>query len=308
MTSDLQRQKTACEVNVASARPVRRPLRWVGSVLVLILAAQLLYFFVSNPRFQWEVVASWFTAESVIRGVGMTLLLTLIAMVSGIALGTMLALARLSETPLLRNLAGVYVWLFRAIPELVQLLFWFNLAALLPRLSIGIPFGPDLISWETNEVITAFGAAILGLGLLEAAYMAEIIRAGLLSVDRGQHEAARALGMKPGYKLKRIVLPQAMRFIVPPTGNNIIRMVKGTSLVSVIGMSELLYSVQVVYARTYEPIPLLIVACLWYLIINSLLFIGQSSLERFYSRGSGSRSNVKVGRRWQLFRPMTKWG
>ena len=272
-------------VDVANAASPRRPLRWVAAAILLVLLAQLINMLVTNPNFQWGVVASWFGARSVVIGLGMTLLLTVIAMGIGVVFGTLIALARMSDNPLLRTVAGAYVWLFRSIPELVQLLFWFNLAALLPRISLGVPFGPSFVSWETNNLITALTAAILGLGLLEAAYMAEIVRGGLLSVDSGQSEAAQSLGMSGYRRVRRIILPQAMRFIVPPTGNNVIRMVKGTALVSVIGMNDLLYSVQVVYARTYETIPLLIVACIWYLVVNSILFILQSRVERHYGRG-----------------------
>lgn len=277
------------DLDVADAVPLRHPLRWACGAIIVVLAAQLAYILVTNPRFEWRVVASWFPARTVLAGLGMTLLLTLIAMVIGIVLGTVVAVARMSANPLLRAVAGGYVWLFRAIPELVQLLFWFNLGALLPRLSIGLPFGgPALVSWETNSVISAMTAAILGLGLLEAAYMAEVVRGGLFSVDHGQTEAAKALGMTDWRCLRKIVLPQAMRFMVPPTGNNVIRMVKGTALVSVIGLGDLLYSVQLVYSRTYETIPLLIVACAWYLVVNSLLFVLQSRLERFYGQGSAT--------------------
>lgn len=277
---------SAGALDVASAAPVRHPLRWVASAVVIVLAAQLVHMVVTNPRFQWDVVASWFAARTVMTGLGMTVVLTILAMAIGIVLGTLIALARTSPNLLLSSLAAGYVWLFRAIPELVQLLFWFNLAALLPRISVGIPFGPEFASWQTNSLISPMVAALLGLGLLEAAYMSEVVRGGLFSVDQGQIEAAKALGMGTARRIRRIVLPQAMRFMVPPTGNNTIRMVKGTALVSVIGMNDLLYSVQGVYARTYETIPLLIVACGWYLIINSILFVVQSFLERYYGRGA----------------------
>lgn len=291
-TSTEQRQRPG--LDVAGAAPVRHPLRVLASAGVLVLAAMLGHMLVTNPNFKWDVVAAWFTAETVMRGLAMTLMLTVIAMVIGIVLGILIAVARMSGNPLLSGVASAYVWLFRAIPELVQLLFWFNLAALLPQLSIGIPFGPEFASWNTNSLITPLMAAILGLGLLEAAYMAEIVRGGLLSVDHGQVEAAKALGMGSARSLRRIVLPQAMRFIVPPTGSQIIRMVKGTSLVSVIALADLLYSVQVVYNRTFETIPLLIVACGWYLILNSILFVVQGAIERYYSRGSVGGNTLRL--------------
>lgn len=299
MTTTSTERHQRADVDVAGAAPVRHPLRLLASIGVLVLAAMLGHMLVTNPNFQWDVVAAWFTAETIMTGLAMTLMLTAIAMVIGVVLGILIAVARMSGNPLLRAVASGYIWLFRAIPELVQLLFWFNLAALLPKLSVGIPFGPEFASWSTNSLITPLMAAILGLGLLEAAYMAEIVRGGLLSVDHGQVEAAKALGMGSARSLRRIVLPQAMRFIVPPTGSQVIRMVKGTSLVSVIALADLLYSVQVVYNRTFETIPLLIVACGWYLILNSILFVVQGAIERYYSRGSvgGNRPGLR-----ELFR------
>jgi polar amino acid transport system permease protein len=272
--------------DVAGAVPERHPWRWVAGAVILVLAAQLIHLLVTNPHFQWGIVGAWFNARSIGRGILTTLELTVIAMVVGIALGVALAVGRLSHNPLMRAVCSGYVWFFRGTPLLVQLIFWFNLSALLPRLSVGIPFGPEAAHWQTNSLITPFLAAILGLGLNEAAYMAEIVRGGLLSVDPGQSEAAQALGMTRTRTLFKVVLPQAMRSIVPPTGNQVINMVKATALVSVIALSELLYTVQSVYNRTFQTIPMLIVACLWYLIITSILYIGQYFLERQYARGA----------------------
>ncbi|NJC73513.1 amino acid ABC transporter permease [Planosporangium thailandense] len=288
MTALTDRTATAGEppVDVADAVPRRHPWRWVSAAVVLVLAAQLAHLLVTNPRFQWRVVLRYFNAESVVRGMGTTLLLTVIAMAVGIVLGVLLAVGRLSRNPLIRSLSGLYVWFFRGTPALVQLIFWYNLSQLVTRLSLGIPFGPSFISADTNTLITPMLAAILGLGLNEAAYMAEIIRGGLLSVEQGQVEAAQALGMTRLRTLRRIVLPQAMRFIVPPTGSQVINMVKATSLVSVIAMADMLYTVQAIYNRTFQTIPLLIVACIWYLIITSILYVGQSFIERRYSRGA----------------------
>ncbi|GAA4216451.1 amino acid ABC transporter permease [Actinocatenispora rupis] len=274
------------EVDVATAAPQRHPWRWVAGAVILVLLAQLGHLLVTNHNFEWGVVFSWFNAQSVGRGIVTTLELTVIAMVIGIALGVVLAVGRLSHNPLLRAVCGAYVWFFRGTPVLVQLIFWFNLSALLPRLSVGVPFGPEFVHWNTNALITPMLAAILGLGLNEGAYMAEIVRGGLLSVDSGQTEAAQALGMGRTRTLFKVVLPQAMRFIVPPTGNQVINMVKATSLVSVIALSDLLYTVQAVYNRTFQTIPLLVVACLWYLIITSVLYVGQYFVERYYSRGA----------------------
>jgi polar amino acid transport system permease protein len=196
-----------------------------------------------------------------------------------------LAVCRLSLNPLLRSVSGAYIWFFRGTPTLVQLIFFYNLSALLPAISFGIPFGPAFVSFDTNAVITPLLAAILGLGLNEGAYMAEIVRGGLLSVDPGQREAGQAIGMTNARIMRRIVLPQAMRFIIPPTGNQVISMVKATALVSVIALSDLLYTVQSIYNRTFETIPMLLVACVWYLIVTSVLYVVQSFIERHYSRG-----------------------
>jgi polar amino acid transport system permease protein len=207
-------------------------------------------------------------------------------MAVGIVLGVVLATMRLSPNPLVKGASWIYVWLFRGTPVLVQLLFWNFISALYPRISLGIPFGPSFIHANANVLITPFVAAILGLGLNEGAYMAEIVRAGILSVDEGQTEAAQALGMTRMQTLRRIVLPQAMRVIIPPTGNETISMLKTSSLVSVIAYQELLYSVQLIYAVNYRQIPLLIVASLWYLIVTSVLSVGQYYLERHFGRGA----------------------
>jgi len=230
-------------LDVANAVRARHPWRWVAAAAIVALTAQLLHLLVTNPVFEWKTVASWFAARTVIAGLGTTLALTVAAMLVGTVLGVVLAVSRLSANPLLRWVAGAYIWFFRGTPVLVQLIFWYNLSALLPRISIGIPFGPAFASGETNAIIIPLLAAMLGLGLNEGAYMAEIIRGGLLGVDRGQLEAAQALGMGSPRSLRRIVLPQAMRFIVPPTGSQVISMVKATSLVSVIALADLLYSV-----------------------------------------------------------------
>lgn len=272
--------------DISEARRRRHPGRWVAALVVAVLLAQLVNMLVTNENFGWSVVAQWLTAESIMRGLGVTLLLTVIAMVIGIVLGVLLAVCRISGNPLLRSVAGGYIWFFRGTPTLVQLIFFYNLSALLPTISFGIPFGPEFITLNTNSIITPMLAAILGLGLNEGAYMAEIVRGGLLSVDSGQREAGAAIGMTNARIMRRIVLPQAMRFIVPPTGNQVISMVKATALVSVIALSDLLYTAQAIYNRTFETIPMLIVACIWYLIVTSILYVAQSFIERHYNRGS----------------------
>jgi polar amino acid transport system permease protein len=206
-------------------------------------------------------------------------------MTLGTVIGTLLALMKLSTFRTARVFASLYTWLFRGTPLLIQLLFWYNLAYLLPNISIGIPFGPTLVSWDTNELITPFIAAVLGLALNEAAYMTEIMRAGILSVDSGQRDASRALGFTPFKSFSRIIFPQAMRIVLPPASSQVIGMLKGTSLVSVIAMTDLLFSVQTIYNRNFKVVPLLLVAVVWYLAVFSVLTYLQSRLEQRFSRG-----------------------
>ncbi|MEI7778195.1 MAG: amino acid ABC transporter permease [Actinomycetes bacterium] len=268
------------------AVPVRHPGRWVSVAVIAVLIAMLGHFALTNTQLKWSVVGKYLFDPSIIHGIRITLELTIVAMFLGIFLGVLLAVMRLSKNPIVAGFGWIYVWFFRGTPVLVQLLFWFNLPAIVRALSVGIPFGPSWLQTDPKTIITAFVAATLGLGLNEAAYMAEIARAGLLSVDEGQREAAEALGMSSTQTMRRIVLPQAMRVIVPPTGNETISMLKTTSLVSAIGVAELLYTAQIIYARTYQTIPLLIVASLWYLFMTSILTVGQYYVERYYARGS----------------------
>jgi polar amino acid transport system permease protein len=268
------------------AVPVRHPGRWLAAVVVVVLFAMLVHTLLTNPRFEWNVVWSYFGSTRVLQGLAITILLTVVCMVIGIVLGVILAVMRLSANPLLSGSSWVYIWFFRGTPVLVQLLVWYNLAFLYPQISIGIPFGPSWLTANANNLITPLAAAILGLGLNEGAYMSEIVRAGILSVEHGQGEAAQALGMTRGLTLRRIVLPQAMRVIIPPTGNETISMLKTSSLASVIGVTELLYAVQLIYSVNFKTIPLLIVASIWYLIVTSVLTVGQYYVERHYARGA----------------------
>jgi polar amino acid transport system permease protein len=232
-------------------------------------------------------VGQYFASKSVLTGLLVTLELTAIAMAIGIVLGIALAVMRQSPSPIVSGSAWVYIWFFRGTPVLVQLLFWEFISALYPKISLGIPFvGVTFIHGSANTIITGLTAASLGLGLNEGAYMAEIVRAGILSVDEGQTEAAQSLGMTRLQTMRLIVLPQAMKVIIPPTGNETISMLKTTSLVSVISYQELLYTVQLIYGRTFQIIPLLLVASIWYLIVTSILTVGQYYLERFFARGA----------------------
>jgi polar amino acid transport system permease protein len=266
---------------------VRHWGRWVASAVVLLLVAVIVYSVVNNSRFQWGVVGDFLFDPRIVRGARVTLELTFLSMAIGIVLGVVLAVMRLSPNPLVVGLSSFYIWFFRGTPVLVQILFWQFVGALYPKLSIGIPFGgPVFASANANHLITPFVAGLLGLGLNEGAYMAEIVRAGILSVDEGQTEAAQSLGMRRILTLRRIVLPQAMRVIIPPTGNETISMLKTSSLVSVIAYPELLYSAQLIYSVNFKTIPLLIVVAIWYLLFTSVLSIGQYYIERHYARGT----------------------
>jgi polar amino acid transport system permease protein len=264
---------------------LRHPGRWVAAAVLVVLAAMFVNFVATTEQLRPDLVFGYLFERSILRGLLVTIEVTAAAMLVGVVLGTLLAVMRLSENPLLRGVAGGYVWLFRGTPILVQLLFWFFLGTVLPKISLGIPFGPEFFSISSNTLITQFVAAILGLGLNEAAYMAEIVRAGIGSVDRGQTEAAQALSMNPGLTYRRIVLPQAARVIVPPTANELISMLKLTSLCLVIGLPELLTTAQLIYGRNFQQIPLLIVASIWYIVLTTILTVVQSRIERRMSRG-----------------------
>ena len=268
------------------AVPVRHPGRWVAVAVLAVLAAMFVNTVLTNDGFRWPVVGEYLFSPPILNGLQNTLILTVLSMLIGIVGGVALAVMRLSPNPVLSGVSAVYIWLFRGTPLIAQLLFWNFLAALYPRLSLGVPFGPEFISFDTNQLINQFAACLLGLGLNEAAYMAEIVRGGLISVDQGQSEAAGALGMSRAQTLRRIVLPQAMRVIIPPTGNETISMLKTTSLVVVIGYFELLTSAQRIYSVNFLTIPLLIVVAIWYLALTSVLSVGQYYIERHFGRGT----------------------
>ncbi|MCE7005202.1 amino acid ABC transporter permease [Kibdelosporangium philippinense] len=265
------------------AVPVRHVGRWIGGAVVLFIAALIIRSIIVNPNFEWDLVGPYLFDTRVFTGLLKTLMLTVLSMVLGIVGGVVLAVMRLSPNPVLSGAAGIYIWLFRGTPLITQLIFWAYLGSLYPTIGLGIPFGPEFVTWNTTELIKLEVAAVLGLGLNEAAYMAEIVRAGIRSVDDGQTEAAGALGMTRGKTLRRIVLPQAMRVILPPTGNQVISMLKTTSLVVVIGYAELTVVVQQIYAQNFKVIPLLIVAAIWYLVCTSILTVFQTFIERKYS-------------------------
>ena len=268
------------------AVPVRHPGRWVAIAVIALLVAMAINSVVTNPNWAWQFQFQNAFAEPVVRGVWTTLWLTVASMVMGVLLGIVLAVMRLSPNPILSGSAWFYIWVFRGTPVLVQLVIWANLGSLYRQISLGVPFGPEWFTIDTRNLIPNYAAALLGLGLNEAAYMSEIIRAGILSVDEGQTEAASALGMSRMLTLSRIVLPQAMRVVVPPTGNETISMLKTTSLVSAVPYAELFFQTSSIGSRTFQVFPTLVMASLWYLAMTSVLMIGQYYIERYYARGS----------------------
>jgi polar amino acid transport system permease protein len=271
------------------AVPVRHPGRWVATGLILLFGASLVHSVATNKLLEWHIVEQFLFDQRILEGVAVTLELTASVMAVGVVLGIVLAVMRLSPNPLVTGTSWLYIWFFRATPVLVQLLFWYNIAAIYPRISLGIPFvGVEFVHGSANSVITTYVAALLGLGLNEGAYMAEIVRAGIISIGEGQIDAAQSLGMSRLQIMRRIVLPQAMRVIIPPTGNETISMLKTTSLVIVIALSppELLLATENIFAVNFKPIQLLIVASIWYAAMTSVLYVGQYYLERYYARGA----------------------
>ncbi|KMS73703.1 ABC transporter permease [Streptomyces viridochromogenes] len=263
------------------AIPVRHYGRWVSGVVVLALVALLVNAFATAEKIQWNAVGEYVFDSTVLAGAGRTLLISVLAMVMGVVLGVVLAVMRLSKNPVTSWVAWVYIWFFRGTPVYVQLLLWFNLALIFPVLNLGPIYKDEMV-----DVMTPFMAALLGLGLNEAAYMAEICRAGLMAVDEGQTEASHALGMSHAKTLRRIVIPQAMRVIVPPTGNEFINMLKTSSLVYAVTYNELLRATSTIGSTSYAVMEMLFVACIWYLVMTSVFSVFQYYLERRYARGS----------------------
>lgn len=260
--------------------------RWIAAILIGVLAANGLLSLATNPNMGWSTVGEYLFAPVTLRGVVVTISLTVIAMVLGALGGIGIAVMRISANPVLSIVARGFIWFFRGTPVLVQIIFWGYLGALYPDVTIGIPFTDvTIFSSPTSAVVTPFLAAVLALGLNEMAYAAEIVRGGISSVDRGQTEAALASGLAPGQTIRKIVLPQAMRVIIPPMGNEVLTMLKTTALVSVIAGQDLMTNMQRIYSQTYEVIPLLVVASIWYLALTTLLSFPQAWLERRYGRG-----------------------
>ncbi len=277
---------------------MRRPGRWIAAAIVLLFAAAGVRSVVTAKGFGWHIVGHYLFDSRVMHGVLTTIYLTALCMVIGIVLGVVAAVMRLSPNPILRTASWLYIWFFRGTPLLVQVLFWYNIASLFPVLSLGIPFGPALVHEPANALVTPLLAALLSLGLNEGAYMSEIVRAGIISVDEGQTDAAQSLGMSRLQIMRLIVLPQAMRVIIPPTGNETISMLKNTSLLYVASYTELLYSVTQIYNVNFQTIPLLIVASIWYLVLTSVLYVGQHYIERRFGRGFSRAEQASMLSRW----------
>ncbi len=256
----------------------------IGGAIVVILLVALVYGATTNDAFGWPTVAEYFFSAPILDGVVMTLILTALSMLVAVVLGTILAIMRMSPNPILQASSVAYSWFFRGIPVLVQLIFWFNMALLFPRIALGLPGSEPWFSIKTNLVITPFIAAILGLGLSMAAYMAEVVRGGILSVGAGQTEATRSLGMTRSQSLRRVILPQAMRVVLPPMGNELIGLLKWTSLASVIAVSEVMEQATLIYSRNFLVIPLLLVAAFWYLLITTVFSFGQRFLENHFGK------------------------
>ena len=276
-------------VDYRDVTPLRHPARMVGLLLVLVLAAMFFHMLVVNKNIGWGTVGNYMFAKPILEGLVLTIELTALSMLIGLILGTVIAVMRLSQSSLLQFVAWGWITFFRGVPPLVQLLFWYNLASLVRSISLGVPFGPSVVSWSTNSLMTPFAAAILGLSLTESAYASEMIRAGIVAVGKGQVEASQSLGLTPAQTLRRIVLPQAIKIVIPPIGNDFIGMLKFTSLVSVLALSDLLYSAEVIYSRTYQTIPLLVVATLWYLVLTGGLTFIEHRVERRMSRRRGTK-------------------
>jgi polar amino acid transport system permease protein len=274
------------------AVPLRHPWRWVAAVVIIFLSALFLYGVATNEAYRWHIFARYVFNERVISvGLVNTLQLTIYSMVLAIVLGVILAVMRLSPNPVFKSVSWVYLWIFRGTPVYVQLVFWGLIPTIYANIQLGVPFGPSLFAVNLQALSIPFLLAILGLALNEAAYMAEIIRAGISSVPEGQMEASTALGMSWGMAMRRTVLPQAMRVIIPPTGNEVISMLKTTSLVTAVPFALDLYGItsREIAAREFEPVPLLLVAAFWYLVITSILMVGQYYLERYYARGASRK-------------------
>jgi polar amino acid transport system permease protein len=280
----------------------------VTIAVLAVLAAMFIHLLVTNDRFDWSFMLDNMFNPPIVEGARTTIIITVLAMVIGVVLGVVIAVMRLSTNPILSSAAWLYTWFFRAVPRLVLLVLFGNLGILWERLEFGLPFDRQLgalfgihdldariFGVDARTFLSGFVAGLLGLALSEAAYMAEIVRAGIQSIDPGQFEASAALGMSRGLTLRRVVLPQAMRVIVPPTGNETIAMLKDTSLLVFVPVTnELFFQLSAIGARTFRVFPMLVAACLWYLALTSVLMVGQHFIERYFSRGYGTQQRARM--------------
>jgi polar amino acid transport system permease protein len=276
------------------AVPLRHPWRWVAAIVILILVGLFLYGAATNEAYGWGTFSKYILDERIVNGVWITIQLTIYSMVLAILLAVILAVMRLSPNPVFRSVSWVYLWIFRGTPVFVQLVFWGLVPTIYKNIQLGIPFGPTFFHLNIQNLSLYFLSAVLGLAFNEAAYLAEIIRAGISSVPEGQSEASTALGMSWILTMRRTVLPQAMRVIIPPTGNEFIGQLKTTSLAVAVPFTLDLFGRQRDIAGViFQPIPLLLVAAAWYLLITSILMVGQFYLERYFSRGASRKLTTK---------------
>ena len=279
---------------VIDAVPLRHPWRWVAAIVIVVLVGLFLYGAATNDAYGWNTFGKYILDERIVSGMVVTLELTVLSMILAIVLAVLLAVMRLSPNPVFRSVSWVYLWIFRGTPVYVQLVFWGLFPTIYKNIQLGIPFGPTFFAVNIQDLSLYFVLAVVGLGLNEAAYLAEIIRAGISSVPEGQSEASTALGMSWLMTMRRTVLPQAMRVIIPPTGNEFIGQLKTTSLVAAVPFTFDLFGRQRdISAVLFQPIPLLLVAAAWYLLITSILMVGQFYLERYFSRGASRKLTAK---------------
>jgi polar amino acid transport system permease protein len=284
------------------AVPVRRYGRWTAAFIVLLFSASFARFVIADSAMKWNIIGQYLFDPRITAAVVRVMYLAALSMVIGVVLGVILAVMRLSPNPIMQTVSWIYIFVFRGTPLLVQITFWYNIAALFPGahhlIDIGIPFGPALVHPNANALITIFAAAVLGLGFNEGAYMAEIVRAGIISVPEGQTEAAASLGMSRIQIMRRIVLPQAMRVILPPTGNEFISMLKNTSLAQVIAYAELYFVAEDIASVNFDVPQLLIVISIWYLALTSVAYVGQYFLERKVGQGFSRAERATMKERW----------
>lgn len=281
--------------------PPKHVGRWVTGAIVLALVMVAAWAVITSPNISWNVVQDYLFNGTLMEGMRLTIVLALVSLILGVVLGTVVATMQMSSNPVLKGVATAYIAVFRGTPLLIQIIFWYNIALVVPFITLGWPSSGFGVTWSMNAIMTPTVAAILALGLNEAAYMAEIVRGGVLAVPKGQEEAASSLGLKPKQAMWRVILPQAIRSIIPPTGNQFIVLLKNTSLVSVIAARELLTAAQQIYAQNFYTIELLLVAAFWYLVMTAVATMLQGLLESRFEYNQRSRRLPFHKRMWQMF-------